>query len=487
MRANRPAALLTTLLLPAVLLAASPSQSATPASGTDSPRKAMGWTKVSTGTVDSLSEITTLRTGDGVLHAVYAQDTGTTGNYEHTTLSTTGAVTGHSDVLGSWGALVSKPKLLPTLSGGMRLVFSGLQDTDTSNFYSHGYAYDTISDASGAAWSLQPRALTKFGSAYAGYGLGATLLSNGTPVTASPLNSGLFYRVGDIPTTDQLAVSTYPDDGSYTSPSCCLYETQLVNSGDNVWMAWYANGSSEETNGTFVQQIHPTPGPVIKAPGSSIGADSLSPSQSVAMVARPGGGVVLAYALGYPNTTAIGLWQVGSSSVVKVPNSKDASQVALGAGATGRMWLAWRTGSSVSALRTSATGFGLGAVQDLGSPTGGSDLRSIAVDASLNQGTVLINDAASTTVYSILVNPGLSLKAKPTSIKAGQKKKVTFKVTDAGEAVAGVKVKGGGESCTTNASGVCKSTYKVTKVGKLKLAATKGGYGSAKAEIKVKK
>lgn len=483
MRAKRPAALLTTLLLPAVLLAASPSQSAAP----ESPRKASGWTKVSTGTVDSLAEITTLRTGDGVLHAVYAQDTGTTGNYEHTTLSTTGAVTGHSDVLGSWAALVSKPKLLPTVTGGLRLVFSGLQDTDTNNFYSHGYAYDTISDASGAAWTLQPHALTKFGAAYSGYGIGATLLSNGTPVTAGTLNADIFYRVGDIPTTDQLAVATYPEDGSYTSPSCCLYETQLVNSGDNIWMAWYANGSSEATNGTFVQQVYPTPGPVIKAPGSSIGADSLNPGQTVAMVARPGGSVVLAYPVGYPTATSIALWQVGSSAVVKVPNSKDADQVALSAGASGRMWLAWRSANSVSALRTSASGFGLGAVQDLGSPAGSSELRSIAVDASLNQGTVLINDAASTSIYSIMVNPGLSLKAKPGSIKAGQPKKVTFKVTDAGAAVAGVKVKGGGESCTTNASGVCRSTYEVSKVGKLKVVATKSGYGSAKAQVKVKK
>lgn len=488
MRAIRPAALLTTLLLPAVLLATTPSQGATPGSpGGESPRKAPGWTKVSTGTVDSLTEITTLRTADGVLHAVYAQDTGNTSNYEHTTLSTTGAVTGRSDVLGSWSGLVSKPKLLPTPTGGLRLVFSGLQDANTNNFYSNGYAYDTVSDASGTAWTLQPRALTKSSAAYSGYGIGATLLSNGTPVTAGALNSEIFYRVGDIPTTDPGVLATYPTDSSYVGSSCCLYETQLVNSGDNIWMAWYANGSSEATNGTFVQQIYPTTGPVIKAPGSSVGTDSLNPGQTVAMVARPGGGVVLAYQLGYPTATSIGLWQVGSSSAVKVPNSQGADQVALSAGASGRMWLAWRADNSVSAVRTSVTGFGLGAVQDLGAPAGDSELRSIAVDASLNQGTVMINDVASSSVYSIMVNPGLSLKAKPGSIRAGKAKKVTFKVTDAGAAVAGVKVKGGGESCTTNASGVCKSTYKVSKPGKLKVLATKSGYGQAKTMVKVKK
>jgi hypothetical protein len=447
-----------------------------------------GWTKVSTGPVDSLSEITAQRTGDGVLHAVYVQDVGTADSYEHSTISTSGAVTGHSNVLGTWGGVIGNPELLPTASGGLRLVFSGLQDTNTANFYSHGYAYDATSDASGSAWALQPHALTKFGAVYSGYGVGATTLSNGTPVTAGTLNSDIAYRVGDIATTDQNAVALAADDGGYTAAACCLYDTQLVNSGDAVWMAWYANGGSEATNGTFVQQIYPSAGPVLKAPGSSIGSDSLAADQAVAIVARPGGGVVLAYKLGYPTTKSIGLWQVGTSKVVKVPGSQGADLVSLSTGVSGRMWLAWSTdGNQAYALRTSPTGFGLGAAQKLGSPSKSSAIWSITVDASLNQGTVLVNDTTAHSVYSRIVNPGLTAKAKPGAVKVGRSTKVKVTVSDAGAGVGGVKVKGGGDSCTTKASGTCTLTIKAGRTGKVGVKATRNGYGSAQLVIQVRK
>ena len=431
------------------------------------------------------------RTGDGVLHAVYVQEVGTAESYEHSTIATSGAVTGHSNVLGTWGSVISNPELLPTASGGLRLVFSGLQDTDSANFYAHGYAYDTTSDASGSAWALQPHALTKFGAVYSAYGVGATTLSNGTPVTAGTLNSDIAYRVGDIATTDQNTVSLAADDGLYTAPACCLYDTQLVNSGDAVWMAWYANGGSEATNGTFVQQIYPSAGPVLKAPGSSVGADSLAADQAVAIVARPGGGVVLAYKLGYPTAKSIGLWQVGTSKVVKVPDSKGAHLVSLSTGVSGRMWLAWSTEDNrAHALRTSPTGFGLGAAQELGSPSGSSAIWSITVDASLNQGTVLVNDTTAHSIYSRVVNPGLTVKAKPGSVRAGKATQVTFTVSDAGDGVGGVKVKGGGDSCTTKSSGRCTLTIKAGragKAGKVSVKATRNGYGSAKYAVKVKK
>ncbi|RYC11130.1 hypothetical protein [Nocardioides zhouii] len=450
-------------------------------------RLAGGWKQVSSGAVDTLSEITLARTADGVLHAVYVQDVGTSDEYEHAAISTAGTVVARSKPVGTWGALVHNPELLRSQTGGLRLVFSGLQDTDTGNFYSHGYAYDTTSDISGAAWGLQPHALTKFGAVYSGYGLGATTLSNGTPVTAGTLNSSISYRVGDIATTDQGTVSAAPDDGVYTSPACCLYDTQLVNSGDSVWMAWYANGGSEATSGVFVQQVHPSVGAVVKAPGSSVGGDSLSSDQAIAMVARPGGGVVLAYKLGYPTTTAIGLWQVGTSKVVKVPGSKGADLIALDTGATGRMWLAWSTdGNTAYALRTAPTGFGLGAVQDLGSPARSSAIWSIAVDASLDQGTVLVNDSTARRISLRTVKPGLTLTASG-RLRARVSGSVKVKVTDAGTALQGVKVSGGGDSCTTKANGTCSLSVTPKKAGNLAFVATEGGYGAGKDVVKVKK
>ncbi|RYB94106.1 hypothetical protein EUA93_06950 [Nocardioides oleivorans] len=487
----RPRAL--ALLASSGLVAAALAPSAGVAAGGAAPpaeRSAMaggGWTKVSTGAVGTLSEITTTRTADGVLHAVYVQDVGTADSYEHSTLSTSGKVIGHSNVLGTWGSLIANPELLATASGGLRLVFSGLQDTNSANFYSQGYGYDTVSDASGGVWTIEPHALTKSTAPYSGYGVGATTLSNGTPVTVGTINSDIRYRVGDIATTDPGVVNAAADDSAYTAPACCLYDTQLVNSGDAIWMTWYSNGTGEPNNGIFVQQVYPTAGPVLKAPGSSVGGDSLAADQAVAVVARPGGGVVLAYKLGYPTAKGIGLWQVGSSKVVKVPDSKGARYVSLSTGVSGRMWLAWTNDANDAfALRTSPQGFGLGTAQELTSPAKASELWSIAVDASLNQGTVLVNDVTSRAVFSRIVNPGLTLKAKG-SARVGKPTKVTFTVTDAGDGVGGVKVKGGGDSCTTTSKGKCTLTIKAGKPGKVSVKATRNGYGFAVTDVKVKK
>ena len=57
---------------------------------------------------------------------------------------------------------------------------------------------------------------------------------------------------------------------------------------------------------------------------------------------------------------------------------------------------------------------------------------------------------------------------------------------DAGTGLKGVKVKGGGDSCTTKASGRCTLTIKAGKPGKVSLKATANGYGFAKETLKVK-
>jgi hypothetical protein len=448
--------------------------------------RAGGWKVVSSGSVDSLSEITVARTSDGVLHAVYSQDVGSSDEYEHAAISTSGSVLSRSKPVGTWSALIHNPKLLRSATGGLRLVFSGLQDTNSANFYSHGYAYDTVGDVAGASWTLQPRALTKFGYAYSGYGVGATTLSNGTPVTAASLNSDTYYRVGTIDTTDQNTVTNSTDDAHASAgPGNYYWHTQLVNSGDAVWMLTYVDGTTEASEGIFAQQVYPTAGPVLKAPGSTTGGDSLNPDQTIAAVARPGGGVVVAYKTGYPTANAISVWQVGGT--VKKVKAKDVRQIALDTGATGRLWLAWVDGSDqVRATRSALTGLAFGAVQSLGKPGSSADLWRIAVDASLDQGTVLVNDVVAGRVSLRMVKPGLSLAASG-RLRVGRQGTVKVKVTDAGVAMKGVKVKGGGDSCTTKANGTCSLAVTPKKAGKLAFVATEGGYGAGKDTIRVKK
>ncbi|NPD04566.1 hypothetical protein HN031_07700 [Nocardioides sp. zg-1308] len=445
-----------------------------------------GWRTVSSGAVDTLSEITLARTADGVLHAVYQQDVGSADELEHAAIATSGSVLARSKPVGTWATLVHNPKLLRTPTGGLRLVFSGLQDTDTANFYSQGHAYDTVSDASGAAWSLQPRALTRFDDAYSGYGTGATTLSDGTAVTAASLNSETHYRVGTIDTTDPATASAAAPDGVASAGAGGYYwHTQLVNSGDTVWMVTYVDGASEASEGIFAQQVHPTPGPVLKAPGSTTGGSSLNPDQTVAAVARPGGGVVVAYKTGYPTADAISVWQVGGG--VRRIRSDDVDQVALDTGSTGRLWLAWVDGSNeVRAARSGPSGLGFGAVQSLGRPGSGADLWRIAVDASLDQGTVLVNDVTTRRVSLRTVEPGLSLSASG-GLRRSRTGSVRVKVTDAGDAVKGARVTGGGDSCTTNARGRCTMRVTPRRAGKVSFVAVEDGYGSGRDVVKVKR
>ena len=177
MRAIRPAALLGALLLPAVLIAAptqgEPSGSA-PDARADSP-----WTRINTGTGSNITIPSLLRTPDGVLHVVYEQEAGSVSNYEHTTVSTTGAVLGHTNAVSSWGTLANDPQLIPTATGGMRVIFGGLQDINVANPFSAGHLYTAVSDASGASWAVPSEAWSRSGSGYASYGTFASLLPDG--------------------------------------------------------------------------------------------------------------------------------------------------------------------------------------------------------------------------------------------------------------------------------------------------------------------
>ena len=96
------------------------------------------------------------------------------------------------------------------------------------------------------------------------------------------------------------------------------------------------------------------------------------------------------------------------------------------------------------------------------------------------------NDVSSLAVFSRIVNPVLSLRAKG-SARVGRPSPITVVVTDAGDGVKGVKVKGGGDSCTTNGAGKCSLTIRAGRPGTVRLKATRNGYGFAVDTVKVRR
>lgn len=477
MRAFRPAALLTTLLLSAVLVAVPPTQGALAPPAEPDARADSGWAKLNTKKISLIAHTDMLRTPDGLLHVVYEQETGSlSGEYEHTVVSTTGSVVGRSTAVGGWNTLANDPVLLPTPGGGMQIVFGGLQDVDVTNPYSAGHLYRAVSDGTGAAWSVPAEALGKSGYGYASYGTGATLLPDGTSIQGWPLNSDFTWRVG---TTPFPVTPETPADQVFTIPGGSLLHTTLVQQAGNVWAAWYDQGDS---NGVFVRQIHPSVGPVVKAPGQT--ADTLNPDQAIPMVVRPDGSIVMAYCLGYPTCSSIGVWQLGTTTVHKVPGSKGADSITMDTGPSGRLWVAWANDDEIVATRSSTTGFNFGALRRAGKPSKDLSIYQLQVEASRGEASVVANDGVG--IYHRQLQPGVVLTASPKKWDGDKATKVKVKVTDAASPVAGVKVAGGGEKCTTRANGTCVLTFPPHKPGKVKLKATASGFSPAIYKVKIK-
>lgn len=461
-------ALLTPLLTPPA--GAAPAAQAPPAK----PGKGPAWSTLVGAGVTSSSEPGLFRTGDGTLHvAVAIRDAANQNSISVSHVRADGSYAGTSPAVGPWAGTTPDPDLVGGVGGGLRLVFGGLRTTTTGDAYSEGYLYSASSDAAGAAWTLAPNTAPVVASAngFSSYGTGVTTLPDGSTAAAYPLNSTITYQVGAGPVQ------------SFAVPACCAYDLSLVQQDGAVWAAWYANGSAAADQGVFVRQLHPTLGPVLQAPGSVSGGSSLPADQAVAMVARPGGGVHVAYKVGYPTATSLAVWKVGDPSARTVPDSKGASYVALSATPDGRLWVAFdgaRTEARAVRSNPSATTFG--AAQELKVP--GKQVYGIAVDGGTGRGDVVVNTGSAVIHTQVLA--GLSVKAKPGVLKAGRVGLVKVTVTDAGQAVKGAKVRARGERCTTNGKGVCVLRLGKARRGKVVVLATAGGYDAGSDVVKVR-
>lgn len=335
------------------------------------------WSKITNGQVSLTAEPGLFRTSDGVLHVLYRKDHPTYTDLAYSNIAENGSVIATGPAIAGWDAVTSDPKVVGSGSG-MRVVFGGIRSTEPADPYGTGQMFSATTNATGTSWTLEPGALTGNHYAVDSYGTGATTLADGTPVVSFPINATLTWNAG-------------AGDSTFDFGACCVYDTTLARSGAAVWVSFAANGSSPATAGQFVKQLLPTVGPTTKAPGSSKGEDVSTPLQSTAFVARPAGGLYLAYGTGYPTIDRVALWRVGSAKPVTVPGSKGAREVALAVSPGGRLWVAWMTYTKVKVVATAATGTKFGTVHTLGRPHGVSDLYGVSVAATNKVADVFIN------------------------------------------------------------------------------------------------
>ena len=112
-------------------------------------------------------------------------------------------------------------------------------------------------------------------------------------------------------------------------------------------------------------------------------------------------------------------------------------------------------------------------------------MYSLAVDGTRGRGDIVVNVGDS--FWHTQVLAGLTLHATPSKWNHGSRRKVTFAVTDAHQAVKGAKVKVGSNRCTTTRHGTCSITFPASfGKGKHTARASKSGYVAATTGLKVR-
>jgi hypothetical protein len=311
------------------------------------------WIRVAV-TDSGFNEAGMLRTANGNLHLVWRKrfNSGKFG-YGWTTISPTGQPLASGTVLSGWTSLEGDPRLVPSGSG-LRLIFIGGANTDPNNFFSKGAVY-TSTSPQGSSWHLVHGSMANH--TVLNLGVAAVNTASGKPAAAFGLNNVLFFHAG----VDPSAPAASPDETVATGPVATgIAGAALARAANGqVWVAWYDQGYR-------TRQILPAVRPAIKAPSSGSGSPDNEPRQQVALAARAGGGLYLAYcgASALMPCARVNLWHVGSAKPVLVPGSRTGSSglVALTAAPGGRLWVAWYDfgANVIHAVLTNpaATGFG---------------------------------------------------------------------------------------------------------------------------------
>jgi hypothetical protein len=430
-----------------------------------------------------------LRTVNGELHLAWeaAPASNLTHSFGTSTISITGKLVSSGTALSGWSSLEPDPQLM--IDGtGLRLVFEG--GTGISGCHAVASVF-TETSTDGSTWSLAPGSLDSHS---AGVGnLAATAEADKTTPVALFAGGHLFH-VG----VDPNCPAAVPDGTIAQTTGAAASNPAIVTDPATgaVWAAWFQSFAKQ---GYWVDQILPSEGAPIEAPGSaSTPGKNNQPLQPVALVARPArGGVYMAYcsATASQPCAHIDLWKVGSSTAKKVPGSANSTgtRLALAAGNEGRLSVVWYDEGKnlIHAVRTNTAVSKFGALRTIKPPPKTSQVLGIAGDGTYGRLDIVVSDRLSTSNFPVALFQtqsltGLSLKAKPSKFSHKKAKAVTFTVTDAGDPVAGATVSCLGKKQKSSTAGKSKLKFpKGSAVGKHVCNATKLLYNNAKLTIKV--
>ena len=137
----------------------------------------------------------------------------------------------------------------------------------------------------------------------------------------------------------------------------------------------------------------------------------------------------------------------------------------------------WEQNGTIFAARTNRAASRLGAVNAIRPPSGASIYR-LNGEGSAGPLDLIANmqAAGGQAFWHQQVWPKLSLSGSRSGTK------IVFRVTDAGDAVAGATVKAGGKTLKTNATG--RATLAKAPGGRVKATASKAAYAPATATVR---
>jgi hypothetical protein len=345
------------------------------------------------------------------------------------------------------------------------LIFEG--NTGASGCYFKGAVF-TATSPDGTSWPLVNGSLSQ---ATAGVGnLAATVGSDRTTPVAV-FAAGRLFHVGVDPNCPASSAdgTITPTAGSAQSNPAAVTDSTT----GAVYVAWF---QSFEKQAYWVEQILPTQGAPMEAPSSATNItpfENNQPDDPVALAARIGGGVYMAYCVANSREPCdhIDLWKVGSSRVMVVPGSRHVTgaRVALAADTLGNMSVAWFDSAHgvnvIHSVRTNPAVTAWGVVRSTSLPSHTSEVDNLQAEGSSARLDLLVTDLLSTPglpigLFHTQVLPGLSQKANPAAFSSQKPKSVTFTVTDAGQPIRGAVVRCLGKRGSTNRAGKVKLKFR---------------------------
>ena len=411
---------------------------------------------------------------DGVLHVTWGRRAGPS-SYDlvHTQISASGTVGPSEAVVTGWVGAGSSALFIGP-NRGLWVFFPGSRTTDPNEPH---FGLNFSARSVGQPWMLHTPSYYRDQFAH-GRTPAAAALTGNRAIAAWDGRDG----VGVFPVHHGTFVTGYGPSG--TSAACCRHGVNIVvGASDRTMLAWCA--MNEAPNGIWAQEVNPVTGAPVGAamrmPGSTNaqGQRICDVGQRVPLVAGRGGGFFIAAKDGAER--AILVWRVGTPRSDRITAGPAFRRVGLAAAPDDRLWVGWSrflTASRLYLRRSNRRGTVFGATVQRPGPAGAVEVQVIDLSAQRDRVDILgtYSAVAGSNLFHSQALPGLTLAATGGKI-------LRFRVTDAGDPIAGARVSVGGRNLVTDGAGRASVDL---RPGRYTAAATKSGYVGATKRVRAR-